>query len=484
MSEKVRVRFAPSPTGFLHLGNVRAALINYLFAKQKGGNFVLRIEDTDVSRNIDEAGMQIIKDLRWLGIEYDEGPFAGEGETVTVMGKYGPYFQSQRKLIYEKYLEELVENEKVYRCFCSKERLEKLREEQLENGLPPRYDGYCRHLSDDQIKLLLAEKKPFVWRLKVNPEEVVEIEDMARGKISFDMKNFSDFALTRSDGSFTFMFTNFIDDWLMKITHVIRGEDHLTNSAMQGVLFEAFAAPLPKFWHLPMLCNVDGAKLSKRDFGFSLRDLQQEGILREAICNYLAIIGSSFKSEIMSLQQLIKNFDFEHLHSTGPIKFDMDKLLWVNHEWIKRLNLKELEKRVRPFLLEKYEEISHMPVEQLIFFLSKTREEAKTLHDFKFLLEFYFVAPQIDKRVLLEHIGSEERLKELANVVKANLFEVERPEIFVKMLKESGYMPSQIFKFVRYFLTGKVKGMSVHDLVEILGKEKTLERLRKIDLFY
>jgi nondiscriminating glutamyl-tRNA synthetase len=472
MAEKIRVRFAPSPTGFMHLGNVRAALINYLFARQKKGKFVLRIEDTDKSRNIEGGALQIIKDLQWLGLKYDEG--------FNVGGEFWPYDQSERKTIYQRNLDDLIEADKVYRCFCTPEDLEQRRQEQLAAGQPPKYDRRCRHLSDDHIKQKLVAGLSFIWRLKLNDDAVYDVDDMARSTIRFEMKHFSDPALTRHDGSFTFMFANFVDDWKMEITHVIRGEDHLSNSGLQAALFDAFAVELPKFWHLPMLCNKDGKKLSKRDFGFSLNDLRDDGFLPQAICNYLAIVGGTFEQEIQSLGELAQNFNFENLHSTGAIKFDIEKLTWVNHKWIERLSIEKLLIVVKPFLHKQIPTSKNLDDDKLRFILEKVKTDIKTLKDVGDVLGFYFNAPDVDKKKIEEFLGAEKAAIALA-IIKIHLPLCDKTEQFLDALKkdakEKGLKIKEIFGPLRYLLTGKFSGIGMHDLFEMLDDEEIKERL-------
>ena len=299
----VRVRFAPSPTGFMHLGNVRASLLNYLFAAHHQGTFILRIEDTDAQRNIKEGKDKIIEDLAWLKLTYTEGPGVG--------GNFGPYCQSERSHLYQEHLNKLIELKRVYRCFCTVQELENKRQRQIALKKPPRYDKTCLKLSEQQINEKSAAQVPFIWRFSIDETKQITIQDLAHGAINFDMKNFSDFALSREDGSFTFLFANFVDDMLMQITHVIRGEDHLSNTANQAMLFDAFSCKLPFFWHLPIMCSKDGKKLSKRDFGFSLDDLKNAGFLPEAIANYLALTGNSFAEEVQDLHELAKNYNFE-----------------------------------------------------------------------------------------------------------------------------------------------------------------------------
>ncbi|MCK4265363.1 glutamate--tRNA ligase [Candidatus Babeliales bacterium] len=470
----VRVRFAPSPTGYLHLGNVRVALLNYLFSRQKRGTFILRIEDTDRARNVDLGIIKIIEDLSWLGIAYDEGPKVG--------GDFGPYIQSDRTKIYQEKLQDLIEANKVYRCFCTEAELKKKRESQLKSNMPPKYDRTCLRLSGDMIKQNLVIEKRFIWRLKINDDAVVEINTMARGKMYFELKNFGDFALTRSDKSFTFLMTNFVDDWLMGITHVIRGEDHLSNTAMQGALFDALAVPLPIFWHLPMLCSEEGKPLSKRDFGFSLDDLKLAGFLPQAILNYLATIGGGFKEEVQSLDSLIQSYNFDNIHSTGSIKFDSDKLLWFNHKWIERLSSIELLEYAKPFLEEEFPETMDLDDSRLVFLLEKIKTDLKTLLDLKDVLSFYFLEPHIDPHELEEEFGFENYNK-AKKIIFNNIENLNRIDFFLESIrkesKEESLKMKELLGSLRYMLTGEISGLSVRDILEMLEAEEVLHRLNK-----
>ena len=370
----VRVRFAPSPTGMMHLGNVRAALLNYLFAKQKNGTFLVRIEDTDQERNYDPKAVKIVDDLLWLGLDYDEGPIKG--------GHYEPYFQSERTAIYQEKLTILEHRSLVYRCFCSVETLEKKRQRQIALKQPPRYDRTCLLLTREEIQKNLENKVPFIWRFKLDQSKIIQIHDLARGTITFDMKNFSDFAVTRTDGSFTFMFANLVDDMVMVISHVIRGEDHLTNTAGQAALYQAFGIELPIFWHLPIIANAHGQKLSKRDFGFSLNDLRHAGYLPEAICNYLAMIGGgSFAKEIMTLDELAQAMNFENLHATGFIRYDVEKLRWLNHKWIQQVPINDLVYRSMQFLMPSYPQAAEVKPEKLVQLIEAVKSEMAILAD-------------------------------------------------------------------------------------------------------
>ena len=296
----VRVRFAPSPTGYLHLGNIRTALINYLYARQHNGVYVLRVEDTDTKRTIDPQAHEIRNMLTWLNLPYDEGPGCE--------GTYGPYFQSERTDIYEAYKQKLLNAGYLYRCFMTQDELEAQRAEQMARGKPPRYQR-C-NLTETEEQECLNNNEPFIWRFKL-PEGKVHIHDLLRNIVLFELHNFADFPITRQDGSFTFLFTNCIDDITMNITHIFRGEDHLSNSALQAAMYTALNEPMPYFCHLPIMVNTEGKKLSKRDFGFSAYELRDSGFLSEAIINYLAVIGGSYQNEIMSHDELIKAVDVE-----------------------------------------------------------------------------------------------------------------------------------------------------------------------------
>ncbi len=472
--KKIRVRFAPAPTGMMHLGNIRTALMNYLFARQKNGIFVLRIEDTDPQRNYDPKAEKIIEDLYWLGLNFDEGPEKG--------GPYKPYFQSQRTAIYESALKELQDKNLVYRCFCTDEELEKKRERQRALKLPPRYDRTCLHLTTEEIQDRLNKKMPFIWRFKLDHDLILSITDLAHGKVTFDMNNFSDFPITRQDGSVTFMFANFVDDMMMKITDVFRGEDHLSNTAGQAALYHAFNAPLPIFMHMPILCNIDGKKLSKRDFGFSLRDLKSAGFLPEAITNYLAIIGASYKDEIMSLAQLIKTIDFDHMSTTGAIKYDVEKLKWLNHKWIDRLEPGELTKRCKPLLQEAFPTAKNIDDAKITQLLQIIKTDLVLLNDCVQALRFYFEKPNI-KTTDIDACITPDNRKPLHELISNNLSNINDHDAFVnnlkKAAKEKNIPLKELFWFVRLALIGKTHGPSIHDLLAMLGSDEAKKRLEK-----
>lgn len=458
----------------MHIGNIRTALLNYLFAKQKDGTFVLRIEDTDPQRNFDPGAKIIISDLDWLSISYDEGPEKG--------GEYAPYFQSERSDLYQEKLDKLKAKKLIYPCFCTEDQLNKKRERQKALKVPPRYDRACLELSEDEVADRLAKGMPHIWRLKLDHDQTIEITDLSRGTVKFNLKNFSDFPLTRTDGSFTFMFANFVDDMAMKISHVFRGEDHQSNSAGQAALYLAFDAPLPIFWHMPMLCNLDGKKLSKRDFGFSLHDLQKEGFLPEAINNYLAIIGSSYEQEIMDLDELANAMNFDNPHTTGAIKYDVEKLRWVNHKWIDRLSPEQLTAAAKPFLLEAYPQANTVDEEKLSAILQILKTDLYTLRDIIPALQFYFEAPKLTATAI-EACVPKENMPTLKELISKHIGNIENSDAFLTSLKteakEAGIPLKQLFWFLRLALMGEVNGPGIHDLIAILGVEESKKRIEK-----
>lgn len=471
---KVRVRFAPSPTGMMHLGNVRTALINFLFARQKEGTFVLRIEDTDAQRMLDPEAKKIIEDLKWLNFTYDEGPIVG--------GDHVPYFQSERISLYEQKRKLFEEKNLIYRCFCTEEELTKKRDRQIALKLPPRYDRTCLALSPQEIAHFVADNIPFIWRFKLDHEKSVTIKDLAHEKTTFELKNFSDFTIARQDGSFTFIFANFVDDWIMNITHVFRGEDHLSNTANQAALFEALSLPLPTYWHMPILCNLEGKKLSKRDFGFSLRDLKNAGFLPEAIVNYVGTIGGSFKTEIMSLAELTHAFNFDSISSTGRITYDLEKLKWFNKSWINCYDAQKLTDLCRPLLETAYPHTHNLTDEKLTELLHIIKPELTTLNDCVDILKFYFEEPSITaadiaafipetshahiKTIIHDHYGSLSNPLEFATHTKNAAKEKQLP------LKE-------LFWFLRLAMIGKTHGPGIHELLEMIGEQHARERLNK-----
>lgn len=468
----IRVRFAPSPTGIMHLGNVRTALLNYLFAQQKNGTFILRIEDTDPDRNFDPNGKQIMEDLSWLSLDYTEGG--------TKSGPYSPYYQSQRTELYQEQLDILKDKNVLYRCFCTAEDLERKRVRSLALKIAPRYDRTCLKLTPEQVQKQLENQVLFIWRFQIPENYTATVHDLAHGAINFDLNHFSDFPVSRSDGTFTFIFANCVDDMLMKITHILRGEDHLSNTANQVLLYETFGVKPPLFWHLPILCNVDGKKLSKRDFGFSLNDLKKSGFLPEAINNYLAIIGGSFTHEIMDMQTLIQAMNFDHIKPVSNIRYDVEKLKWVNHKWIQQYDPEKLARALMPFLQPAYPQIKTLDHTTLVSLIQTIKSELVTLNDAVAMLHFYFEEPIISQEMILDHIPTD-LVQPVKQLIKKSLAVIDSIDLFLETLKQeakNAQIPNKLlFTLLRFVLTGSIQGPSVKDIITILGSQEAKKRI-------
>lgn len=344
MSDDVRVRYAPSPTGLQHIGGVRTALFNYLFARSKGGKFILRLEDTDRTRYGEEYVKNLYDTMRWLGLEWDEGGNKG--------GEFGPYVQSERFDLYKKYAEELVANGKAYYCFCDAERLERIRKIQTENKMAPGYDRHCRTLTPEEVQEQLASGTPYVIRLKVPLEGETEFHDYLLGDIKWKNEDISpDPVLLKSDGFPTYHLANIVDDHFMRITHVLRAQEWIPSTPLHVQMYHAFGWEHPEFCHLPMVNGKDGQKLSKRHGATSVNEFRARGYLPEAIINYVAMLGCSYidGKDMYTLQELCECFKIEHLNKS-PAVFDYKKLEWYNGQYIRSLSDEELYVRTLPFI--------------------------------------------------------------------------------------------------------------------------------------
>lgn len=465
-----RVRFAPSPTGIMHIGNVRTALLNYIFALKNHGTFILRVEDTDQDRNIDPQ-ISIFNHLTWLSLNYQEGPVVG--------GNHGPYFQSQRHEIYQTHLEILKKDNFVYRCFCTQEQLEVKRNRQIALKNPPRYDRTCTKLSTIDIQQKLDAQTPFIWRMKINETQTIQFKDLGHGVLNFDLKNFSDFAVTRADGTFTFMFANCIDDITMQISHILRGEDHLTNTVGQLTIMRALNHTFPTFWHLPILCNATGKKLSKRDQGFSLEDLKNEGFLPQAILNYLGIIGGSFEKEILTMQELANAYNFDNMHTASQIKYDVEKMKWVNHKWIAQTPISELVQLCKPFLAAKYN-IDNVTQATLTTLIQSVQTDIVILQDVCNLLEFYFIKPTVSQEQIDAVIANQTISAKIQSILNAQKELSNFDEFFTKAKKDTvieSIALKDFFAYVRLLITGSPKGLGIAELEKCLGFAEIKQRI-------
>lgn len=472
----VRVRFAPSPTGYLHLGNARTALFNYIYAKHTGGKLILRVEDTDKERSKKEYEEMLIDDLKWLGIQWDEGPDIG--------GEHAPYRQSQRDNIYKKYIEKLKQSGHIYKCFCTQKELEEERKKALAEGRPPRYSGKCRNLSEEKIKQLEKEGKSYTWRFKVPDGETIVFEDLIKGVIEINVNEFGDFVIVRSDGSPVYNFVVVVDDALMEITHIIRGEDHLSNTPKQILIYRALGFKEPKFAHLPIILGEDKSKLSKRHGSVSVRAFREDGYVSEAMFNGLALLGWHPKkdTEVVSKEEIIKEFDIKDVHN-APAVFDRAKLKWLNGIYIREIiDLDDLTNRAIPFF-EKFGYKANFEYYKKV--LNAIRDSLETLNDIKerafpfFIDDFEY---EDDAKEILENENSINVIKSFYEKVSKleNISQADFKAITKEIQKELKVKGKALFMPIRVALTGKTSGVDISLLVEVIGKDKVLKRIEKI----
>jgi len=459
--ENVRVRFAPSPTGYLHIGGVRTALFNYLFARHNKGTFVLRIEDTDQTRSTDESIQAIMDGMEWCGMDYDEGPFR----------------QTERMDIYKEYIQKLIDTGRAYKCYCTPEELEARRKEAMKAGRPPKYDGRCRNLTEP------PEGVTPVLRFRANEEGKTEVDDLIKGKVSFDNSVMDDLIIMRSDGYPTYNFVVVVDDATMGITHVLRGDDHLNNTPRQIQLYEALGLPVPRFGHLSMILGSDKARLSKRHGATSIMQYRDMGYLKEAMVNYLVRLGWSHgDEEVFSLEQMIEKFSLDSVSSSAAV-FNPEKLDWLNHHWINAKPVGEIAELCVWHLKEAGLVTSDPDMDWLAKIVEAQREKAKTMVEMVELSRYFFAdTVTFDEKAKGKFLKDEtkpvlERLIELMEPLDAFGEETLKP-VFEKVMEETGLKMGKVAQPVRVALTGGTVSPGIYDTMEIFGKDKTLERLR------
>jgi len=479
MNKSVRTRFAPSPTGYPHVGNIRTALFAWLFARHYGGSFVVRIEDTDVARKVEGAVEVILDSLRWLGLDWDEGPEVG--------GKYGPYFQSQRLDIYRELAERLVSQGDAYYCYCSPQRLKEMRAEQMRRKQPPGYDRHCRYLSQEEHAKKRAEDIIPVVRFKIPLEGQTRFNDLIRGEVAFENSTLDDFVLLKSDGYPTYHLANVIDDHLMEISHVLRAEEWLSSVPRHLLLYQALGFEPPQFAHLPMILGADRAKLSKRHGAVSITEYRDQGYLPETMVNFLALLGWSLddRTEILSRQKLIDNFSLERVSRTAAI-FNHDKLNWMNGVYIRRLSLEDFTQRALPFLdrdlpPEVKRPLSSDYVRQIMPLI---QERARTLADVPRLTHFFFALQlDLDLQTLIVAGMDEQSTRKALEVVRERLeklepFDADSLEALLRPLAtELGLKTGQLFGTLRATATGENAAPPLFDTMAVLGKEQCLRRI-------
>lgn len=483
----VRLRFAPSPTGYLHIGGLRTALYCYLYANKNNGKYILRIEDTDQTRFVEGAMENLIDSLLWAGIKHDEGVFV-EDKKIVQKGEFGPYIQSERLLIYQKYIKELIDKGYAYYCFCSKERLDKVREEQKEQNKTPMYDKHCVNMSKDEVQAKIAAGEQYVIRLNI-PENVdITFTDIVKGDITINSSEVDDQVLIKSDGFPTYHFAVVVDDNLMGITHVVRGEEWLTSTPKQKMIYEYLGWKMPAFIHLPTVLNKDKKKLSKRQGDVATSDFKDKGYLPEALINYLALVGWSPREnkEIFSMEELIEEFDFDRVSKTGGI-FDVDKLNWVNNHYIKESSSERIAKLAVPAIIESglmTEKETEEKFEWIVLVTDALKERLNYVNEIVNHMSIFFgdtvefETEEALSMVKLEHVKGllESFIEELQAIEEIT------PEfaggIFNVLKKKTGAKGKNLFMPVRCAVTGQQHGPEMDKILVALGKETTINRLK------
>jgi nondiscriminating glutamyl-tRNA synthetase len=483
MSNEVRVRYAPSPTGHLHIGNARTALFNYLFARNQGGKFIIRIEDTDKKRNIAGGEESQLKYLKWLGMDWDE--------SVDVSGEYGPYRQSERNDIYQTYYNQLLENGHAYKCYCTEAEIEAEREEQMERGETPHYSGKCRHLTAEERAKLESEGREPSIRILVPEGKTYTFDDMVKGPVSFESEGMGDWVIIKKDGTPTYNFAVTIDDYLMKISHVLRGDDHISNTPKQLMVYEALGWEPPIFGHMTLIVNESRKKLSKRDESIIqfIEQYEELGYLPEALFNFITLLGWSpaGEEELYSKEEFIKIFDANRL-SKSPALFDTQKLTWMNNQYMKKIDIDRVLEVSLPHLVkagrlsENLTEEQQRWVRSLVSLLQEKMSfgaEIVGLSDmfFKDEAEYEDDAKEVLSGETVPEVlkAFSEELEKLAN------FKADEIKAAMKAVQKStGQKGKNLFMPIRAAVSGQTHGPDLPQAIELLGKEKVLKRIQKI----
>jgi len=475
---KARLRFAPSPTGFLHLGNFRTVLFGYLLAKSLKGDFILRLEDTDQKREVEGALDKLVEILNWIGINFDEGPHLG--------GPYGPYIQTQRLDIYNKHIDLLIEQGRAYRCFCSEERLSQMRATQEANKQAPRYDRACRHLSAEEVKQKIANGEKYVIRQAMPLEGEIVVHDEIRSDIKFKAADLDDHVLIKSNGVPTYQFASVVDDHLMEITHVTRGDEWLPSFPKNILLYQAFNWIPPKFIHLPLILNKEGGKLSKRQGDVFVEQYRDKGYLPAAIINFCALLGWHGRGdqEIYSLLELEKDFSLEGI-GASPAIFDAEKLDYYNGLYLRRLPDDKLLNLSRPYLST--ELLSNYDEKKLIAFISLAKDRMKKLSDVDELTSFLFNLSDYEKELLLWKTLTEKEMKENLELLKERLNSIADKNwhkeyletSIMNWLKESNRKNGDFLWPMRVALSGLKNSPGPFEIAGALRKEESIKRLNQ-----
>ena len=473
---KTRVRFAPSPTGYLHVGGLRTALYNYLYARQHEGVFVLRIEDTDRTRRVEGAVESLIGTLQWAGLHYDEGPDIG--------GAFGPYVQSERLPIYRAHVDQLLAEGNAYRCFCTPDRLEEMRKQQERAKMSPRYDRRCLILDRHEIEENIAKGIPFAVRMKVPRGEAIRFHDLIRETVDFSSDELDDQILLKSDGYPTYHLANVVDDHLMEISHVIRGEEWLPSTPKHVLLYRFFGWQAPEMAHLPLLLNPDRSKLSKRQGDVAVEEYREKGFLPEALVNFVALLGwnPGDERELFSLDDLVKEFSIERVGKSGAI-FNIDKLVWLNSQHLRKKSDTEILKLLEEALAKSKYRDRRFERNYLIGVVAAMRERAEFVHDFIEKAPYFFDPPAEYDPAAVKKRWTGETPTQLENLIEAfSKLEKPRAADFEGALRtvagSMGVPDGDLIHAVRLAVSGVGGGPGVFQILEILGKDESLRRIR------
>ena len=486
----VRVRFAPSPTGFVHIGSLRTALYNYLYAKGNNGKYILRIEDTDQNRFVEGAIEGMLKAMDWAHVHHDEGMTIDEKENLLQVGDYGPYVQSERLEIYQEKIKPLLEKGDAYHCFCSKERIDEVREKQREQGLLPKYDGFCRCLTKEEVEVKKAAGEAYVIRLKLPEKTDIAFNDVVRGNVVINTEDMDDQVLIKSDGFPTYHFAVVVDDHLMGISHVIRGEEWLISTPKHVYLYKVFGWEAPQYVHLPNILNTERKKLSKRQGDVAVEDFIRKGYLPEGLVNYIALVGWSPEDnqEIFSMEELIEKFSIDRVSKSGGV-FDVNKLNWVNSHYIKESTTERITDLAIPHLItggyiteaevtEKYQWLNDM-VEVLkgslsyvgeitdkvgIFFKTEIKAEDEEAEE---------ILKDEQMSILLDAFLEKVKAAEVIDVDFGN-------RVFKEIQKETGIKGPKLFKPIRVAVTGKAHGPDMPLVMKVIGRENLISRIQYV----
>jgi len=473
----IRVRFAPSPTGSLHLGNVRTAIFNWLFARHTGGKFILRIEDTDRERSTPESVNLIQESLKWFGLDWDEGPDVG--------GNFGPYYQMQRLDKYKKYIDILIKKNMVYPCFCTPERLTEMRNQMQKQKLPPRYDGKCKNLSKEEIKHLTSQGIKHVLRFRVPTTGTTEFKDLIHGKISIENSIMDDFVIVKSNADPTYNFACVVDDIEMKITHVIRGDDHISNTPKQIAVYKALGISCPEFAHIPLILGPDKAKLSKRHGAASPLEYRDMGYLPHALLNFLTLLGwaPGDNREVMSKDEIIESFSIDKINDRNAV-FDNQKLDWMNGMYIRKMPLKKLvdialEELKKAELIKDTKKVDINKISKIVELI---QERLKKFSEIPQLINYFFDKPIYEEKAVrkfLKKDGVSQMLQELCKTIEeVEPFDIEILESAVReFIEQKGLKVGQVIHPVRVALTGRAASPPIFDVMQVLGKQTCLKRI-------